>query len=278
MCPRATARLLTGRRRARSKVGAGGITQQKGLVPRVKGAVETSVRVDCWTVGIILTPSGTSRAYWERDRHMFGRMHRRKPPWDNGGTSRLYWRLVLGCVLGSAFYGTCCVPRMNPTSFWAEGVYKLLFIVPLAVAWGAGVFAGASISFRARCWSGFIQSLIVVCLVFGEFLFRSRRSVLGISGEDPPEILAGFLAAIVAIYTASYASATHLMGKWLVGRTPDDLTCGRCGYCLRGLRDPRCPECGTPFDPKLLQNRLPESGDKSGNASQEVEEERGGSS
>lgn len=28
--------------------------------------------------------------------------------------------------------------------------------------------------------------------------------------------------------------------------------CGRCGYPLHGLTEPRCPECGTPFDPKLL--------------------------
>jgi len=25
--------------------------------------------------------------------------------------------------------------------------------------------------------------------------------------------------------------------------------CGACGYNLRGLPEPRCPECGTPFDP-----------------------------
>lgn len=25
--------------------------------------------------------------------------------------------------------------------------------------------------------------------------------------------------------------------------------CPNCGYCLRGLHDPRCPECGQPFDP-----------------------------
>lgn len=30
--------------------------------------------------------------------------------------------------------------------------------------------------------------------------------------------------------------------------------CKKCGYNLRGLRDPRCPECGTPFDPNLLDN------------------------
>jgi len=26
-------------------------------------------------------------------------------------------------------------------------------------------------------------------------------------------------------------------------------SCTKCGYDLRGLPEPRCPECGTPFDP-----------------------------
>ncbi len=29
--------------------------------------------------------------------------------------------------------------------------------------------------------------------------------------------------------------------------------CAKCGYSLTGLRDPRCPECDTPFNPALLQ-------------------------
>jgi hypothetical protein len=30
------------------------------------------------------------------------------------------------------------------------------------------------------------------------------------------------------------------------------LICQRCGYCLKGLTEARCPECGMPFDPRLL--------------------------
>ncbi len=33
--------------------------------------------------------------------------------------------------------------------------------------------------------------------------------------------------------------------------------CVRCGYLLRGLTEPRCPECGAPFDPKLLAGSNP---------------------
>ena len=30
---------------------------------------------------------------------------------------------------------------------------------------------------------------------------------------------------------------------------PDSAQCRECGYLLRGLPEPRCPECGRPFDP-----------------------------
>ena len=31
--------------------------------------------------------------------------------------------------------------------------------------------------------------------------------------------------------------------------------CARCGYCLVGLPEPRCPECGTPFDPSIPRSQ-----------------------
>jgi hypothetical protein len=33
--------------------------------------------------------------------------------------------------------------------------------------------------------------------------------------------------------------------------------CRNCGYDLRGQVEPRCPECGTPFDSKLLKSNQP---------------------
>ncbi len=38
--------------------------------------------------------------------------------------------------------------------------------------------------------------------------------------------------------------------------TQDDAVCLQCGYQLRGLTEHRCPECGTPFDPRALSKRL----------------------
>ncbi len=35
--------------------------------------------------------------------------------------------------------------------------------------------------------------------------------------------------------------------------------CLKCGYDLRGQTEPRCPECGTPFDAKLIHPTEPET-------------------
>ena len=38
----------------------------------------------------------------------------------------------------------------------------------------------------------------------------------------------------------------------------DERICKQCGYWLIGLTEPRCPECGTPFDPELLKRLRPD--------------------
>lgn len=39
-----------------------------------------------------------------------------------------------------------------------------------------------------------------------------------------------------------------------LGPRPRPNHCAKCGYCLTGLPEPRCPECGAPFQPgKPLQ-------------------------
>ena len=36
-------------------------------------------------------------------------------------------------------------------------------------------------------------------------------------------------------------------------RRPKPGFCDQCGYNLKGLTEPRCPECGTTFDQELLE-------------------------
>lgn len=50
-------------------------------------------------------------------------------------------------------------------------------------------------------------------------------------------------AAPLAGFAAAAGLSLILAGR-APPRTPGVTTCGWCGYALRGLREPRCPECG----------------------------------
>lgn len=59
-----------------------------------------------------------------------------------------------------------------------------------------------------------------------------------------PSFAAAILPGMVAAATLPFA--------FRVWKHPlderDPYICRQCGYLLYGLKDPRCPECGTPFD------------------------------
>ncbi|MGE5608011.1 MAG: hypothetical protein ACM359_02050 [Bacillota bacterium] len=83
---------------------------------------------------------------------------------------------------------------------------------------------------------------VAICI-----LFASLVNILswGPNAAREPFMLMG------AIYTMLMAPLS-----WLVGRAVPELrqfgACTHCGYLLYGLREPRCPECGQPFDPSWL--------------------------
>jgi hypothetical protein len=58
----------------------------------------------------------------------------------------------------------------------------------------------------------------------------------------------------IAVATlASYFLARRLL--WRPSEQRRDTVCRKCGYNLTGLTEPRCPECGTPFDAQLSAGR-----------------------
>jgi hypothetical protein len=90
---------------------------------------------------------------------------------------------------------------------------------------------------------------------------RSRVNVLTPSGagleynEWVVNLAIGIAVAVISLVLAI------LLG-WLTRRNwrawkaeVDPMRCKTCGYSLRGLVEPRCPECNTPFDPALLGKR-----------------------
>lgn len=55
-----------------------------------------------------------------------------------------------------------------------------------------------------------------------------------------------FLAAVAPLSIIAWHRGSA------IGRPKAPGFCQACGYVLHGLTEPRCPECGTPFDPRLL--------------------------
>ena len=102
----------------------------------------------------------------------------------------------------------------------------------------------------------FNLALVSVALVYGS---RSIAAALGQSvpaflwdelwnRDDLPRLLwhvAAWAAAALAMFYVAYRLGPVV--RRLEGK------CVRCGYMLRGLTEPRCPECGTAFNPADLE-------------------------
>ena len=75
---------------------------------------------------------------------------------------------------------------------------------------------------------------------------------------DPP--IAVFLVAITIATMFQWAYFGFVLDRLLAPSlaAPNRRKCVKCGYRLRGLKEPRCPECRTPFDPSLLVESKPE--------------------
>ena len=91
--------------------------------------------------------------------------------------------------------------------------------------------------------------------------------VIWLLAERGQELMQGHeLALMVTILTALITSILVVMGATAVQAAlavialQDDRRCEKCGYFLIGLTTPRCPECGTPFDPAKLE-KLSVAGD-----------------
>jgi len=71
------------------------------------------------------------------------------------------------------------------------------------------------------------------------------------------EVLSFLMLLVILVPLASVPGwwlIRHRLRPFLAAElaTRGFIVCARCGYHLKGLADPRCPECGTPFDPGLL--------------------------
>lgn len=106
--------------------------------------------------------------------------------------------------------------------------------------------------FRTRHVVGIIIAVLLVSAVgvLGITIpFEHHRGIPFWSMAAPGVIIetAGVVAALEWIRFRR--SRRYLREQLQVRGVP---ICIACGYDLRGLTEPRCPECGTAFDPRLL--------------------------
>lgn len=111
-----------------------------------------------------------------------------------------------------------------------------------------------------HAWTLWIRGLGVVLI--SAVLLSLTSSVLFPEWTDayppPPSSLPGTMLGIAVWVVAIGLGVFDLvLALRRARRRQEELRCGNCGYLLKGLRDPRCPECGTPFDPGLLKDIHP---------------------
>lgn len=100
-------------------------------------------------------------------------------------------------------------------------------------------------------WRGTIAYVCcyLLMLVAGLFLFDPMDGIIrdflrplvgpgSILGEVLPRILSFGMVLLVPVAVALW------MYQRLTPRTDGETRCRKCGYILRGIPEPRCPECG----------------------------------
>ena len=65
-------------------------------------------------------------------------------------------------------------------------------------------------------------------------------------------VVSFFFPIFLALVLSSYPTIAFIRGPLRRYRRRKRGLCLKCGYDLRGLTEPRCPECATEFDPSNL--------------------------
>jgi hypothetical protein len=171
----------------------------------------------------------------------------------------------------------------------AEAAFTTALIVVVMgaiVAWLVGTAlpvdqfmraAGVNAGVADACAGFFVFGIPVAWMLFDGALRRAtygmrKRNLIFRKGEGQDitfwpccaRILVGILllpvipvSAVLAVFDARHRTAADLLCGTGVYMRPDGETgrCTKCGYDLRGLPAPRCPECGAPFAPAANSKR-----------------------
>ena len=158
--------------------------------------------------------------------------------------SKAHFRIyaILGLVL-ILVVGALCHTSINPPRWTASDV--LLFL-PIGFCVAVAIAPMNRIRWGSRAIFGFFQSICLLSVIWN---FYDHEIVDG----DLYSVLRE-LMILILFYTATFATVTQtivIVVTWLRPEKKSHI-CQNCEYNLTGLTVPRCPECGTRFDPVLL--------------------------
>lgn len=141
--------------------------------------------------------------------------------------------LVIGLLDSLLRFATVNLFGSPSAAVWVE----LALILPISLALLAAYYphVGVSVGGTIILWHVF---LVTACAGGAKFYWDVRW-------------LFGW--ALYAPLAAGVAALTRRTRR--VGQPPPD-ECHNCGYSLKGLTEPRCPECGAPFDRSRLDSSV----------------------
>lgn len=183
-----------------------------------------------WAMGVVIYNSSPgSPAFVTLD---FLRGHGLSPepvddPFPDGGL--LY-------ASGQTYYVRIAVP--------ADEVSRAIELLAERDAGRAGLVERASAQFHWQLGLGFVVSVLMTACVL------AFSGVLGAMGLD--KIVPMSIASILVGTVVFMVIIGRVAARWNRRQEIDAPMCRSCGYVLLGLTEPRCPECGYPFSPELL--------------------------
>ena len=141
---------------------------------------------------------------------------------------------------------------MNSAAYWTLIGFGVAALA-LGVTWLARS-RGRTLTF------GLSASLVVGflgCGIAGSKEVRTAQGYLSIQYVRPEHTGAllrqGAGFAVPAGLTCFLFAATRLSRSRHHTQRHNEICC-RCGYCIKGLDDARCPECGEPFSKRLFRD------------------------
>jgi ribosomal protein L37E len=112
-----------------------------------------------------------------------------------------------------------------------------MWVIPIIVCAVIASLPAVDVGFRKRIAAGFFLAIGSSLVVNGE------RNLVR---DEISQILLRWILCFVGCMVV-FPMVTHGVSRLILRRELRLDRCRKCGYCLFGLIDPRCPECGTPI-------------------------------